>query len=91
MLSQFIKKFIQSGELYLRVKVRPDAATTLVKQVLEDENGFILKIDIAKPAVKSKANQELLRFLAEKFGVSKQNIKIISGAGDRLKLVKLVK
>lgn len=91
MLTQFIKKFNQDGEIYLRVKVRPDAQANKVKQILKDEDGETIKIDVAAAAVKGKANQALIEFLAEEFAISKNRVRIISGAGDRLKLVKLVK
>jgi len=91
MLSQSLKRFNQDGEIYLRVKVRPGASATIVKQVMADSDGEIIKIDTAAPAVRGKANQKLIKFLAEEFAVDKNNIKIISGAGDRLKLVKIIK
>jgi len=91
MLSQLLKRFEQDGEIYLRVKARPGAGATAVKQVLADSDGEIIKIDVAAPAVKGKANQALILFLAEEFSADKNKIKIISGAGDRLKLVKITK
>jgi len=91
MLSQFLKTFDHDGEIYLRVKARPGASATQVKKILEDQDGEIIKIDVAAPAVKGKANLELVNFLAGEFLVSKKNIKIISGACDRLKLVKIIK
>ncbi|MDD4901074.1 MAG: DUF167 domain-containing protein [Patescibacteria group bacterium] len=91
MLTVLIKQFNRDGEIYLRVKARPGAAINAVKRILADQDGEILKIDVAAPAVKGRANQELARFLAEEFGVGRNNVKIISGAGDRLKLVKIAK
>lgn len=91
MLTSFLKIFNQDGEIYLRVKIRSGAGATAVKQVLADSGGEIIKIDIAAPAVKGKANLELIKFLAREFAVAKNNVKIISGAGDKLKLAKIVK
>jgi len=91
MLKNFIKQFNQAGEIYLRIKARPGASATAVKQIMEDGDGEIIKIDIAAPAVKNKANLELIRFLAREFAISKNNVKIIGGAGEREKLVKIVK
>ena len=91
MLSRLLKNFNQDGEIYFRVKARPGAGATVVKQILKDCDGEIIKIDVAAPAVKGKANQELIKFLAREFAVAKNNIKIISGAGDRLKLVKILR
>ena len=86
MLKKFKRPFRQNAEMYLRVKVRPNAAKTEIKDVLEDET---VKIDIAAPAEKTKANAALIKFLAQEFGADKDNIKIISGAGERVKLVKI--
>jgi len=91
MITRLIKTFNQDGEIYLRVKARPGANVTKIKQILKDEDGDIMKIDVGAPAVKGKANIELIKFLAQEFNVARNNMKIISGAGDRLKLVKIVK
>jgi hypothetical protein len=88
MLQKFKRQFQKDGEIYLRVKVRPNAAMTAVKEIMEDET---VKIDIAAPAEKGKANAELAKFLAREFLVDKGNVKIISGAGERVKLVKIAK
>ena len=91
MISQYIKQFNQAGEIYLRIKARPGAGATALKQILKEADGEIIKIDIAAPAVKGRANLELIKFLAEEFAINKNNVKIISGAGERVKLVKIVK
>ncbi len=87
MLSKFKKQFHEKGEIYLRVKVRVGAAKTDVREILEDE---IIKINISAPPVKGRANQELIKFLAREFEISRKNVKIISGAGERLKLVSMI-
>jgi uncharacterized protein (TIGR00251 family) len=91
MLTPSLKRFNQGGQIYLRVKARPNAVVTAVKQVLADGDGQILKIDVAAPAARGRANLELVRFLAALFGAAKENVKIISGAGERMKLVKIIK
>ena len=91
MLSRYVKILNNSGEIYLKVKVRPDSASSRIKQILADKDGEIIKIDIAAPAVKGKANLELIKFLAHEFAINKNNVKIIAGAGERLKLVKITK
>lgn len=88
MIAKFKKQFHEKGEIYLRVKVRAGAGETAVREILEDET---IKIDIAAPPVKGKANQELMKFLAREFEVSGKNVKIISGAGERVKLIKVWK
>jgi len=88
MLSVYKKTLEQDGEVYLRVKARPNASQTAIKEVLSDET---IKIDVAAPPVKGKANQEIIKFLAREFVIKKNNVKIIAGAGEPIKLIKLVK
>lgn len=83
-------KLLSNKEAYFRVKVHPGARINAIKGIIIDEkNGETLKIDIAAIAEKGKANNELIKFLAKEFLVKRDNIKIVSGAGDRIKLVKL--
>lgn len=87
-----LKKALQEdGELYLRVKAHAGSSKTEIKGVLEDTDGKILKINIAAQPVKGRANQELIKFLAKELGAPKDNVKIISGAGDNFKFVKIIK
>ncbi len=88
MLELYKQQLKNKGELYLRVKARPGATKTVIKEIMDDET---IKINIAAPPVKGKANQELIKFLAKEFDVLKNNVKIVSGAGERVKLIKLVK
>ena len=88
-LDQFNTEMSVRGEVYLRIKVRPGAAKTAVRGSLDTEEGQTIKIDVAAPAEKGKANEELIRYLAGELSVKKDQIKIISGAGEKLKLVKI--
>jgi len=81
------KLYQEKGEVYLRVKARPNASKTCFKEIMADET---VKIDLAAAPEKGKANQELIKFLAKQFDVANGNVKIISGAGERLKLVKII-
>ncbi len=88
MFVKFKKLYQEKGEIYLRVKVRPNASKTCVKEIMADET---IKIDLAAAPEKGKANQELIKFLTKQFDAITGNVKIISGAGERLKLVKIIK
>ena len=88
MLEKFQENLIKIREIYLRVKVRPGANHTVVREVLTDET---IKIDVAAPAQNGRANTALLQFLAKEFGVAKNQVRMLSGAGDRLKLIKVIK
>lgn len=56
-------------------------------KLMEDES---VKIDVAAPAEGGKANKELIRYVAEQFGVKRDQVKIVSGAASRLKLIRVV-
>lgn len=88
MLENYKKILKEKGEINLKIKVNPTRPQTIIKQSMADGT---IKIDIAAVAEKGRANEELTRFLAKEFGIMEKNIKIISGAGQRLKLVKIVK
>jgi len=68
----------------LRVKVIPRSAKTEIAGTMADGT---LKIKIAAPPEKGKANEELVRFLAAHFGTKK--VEIISGHTAALKMVRL--
>jgi uncharacterized protein (TIGR00251 family) len=68
----------------LRVKVIPRSAKTEIVGPMADGT---LKIKIAAPPEKGKANEELIRFLAAHYGVKK--VEILSGHTAALKIVRL--
>lgn len=76
------------GEAYLAVKVIPGSAMTEFREIMADGT---YKIAIAAAPEKGKANTELIKFLAREFSVLKSRLIIISGAGERTKLVKITK
>lgn len=87
MLSKFKEQLNKKGEVYLKIKVRPGKSKTSVKDVMDDE---AVKIDVAAAPEKGKANQELIKFMAKEFEISRKNVIIISGAKEKVKLVKIV-
>jgi len=87
MLEKYLNKFKQNKEVYLRIKARPGAAKSEVKEILEDET---IKVAIAAVPEKGKANQELIKFLAKTFATDKNNVKILSGKSDKIKLIKII-
>jgi len=71
---------------YLRIKVIPKSPKTEIVGELDDGT---IKIRVAAPPEKGKANAELIKCLAKHFGINKSDIKIISGKSEPLKLVKI--
>jgi len=88
MLADKKKQLNKAGEIYLRIKARPGAVRNLFTEIMEDET---IKIDIAAAPEKGKANRELIKFLAKEFAVLKNNIKIVSGQSEKIKLIKIKK
>ena len=70
----------------LRVKVIPRSPKTEIVGKMADGT---LKIRIAAPPEKNKANNELIRFLTAHYGVKR--VEIISGHTSALKMVLLFK
>jgi uncharacterized protein (TIGR00251 family) len=68
----------------LALRVIPRARQNAVDGVLEDGT---IKIRLAAPPVEGKANQSLVRFLAELLKVPPAQIEIVAGASGRNKLV----
>jgi len=73
----------------IRVKVKPQASTTKFKGILELNGEKILKIDVAAPPERGKANEELIKFLAKKLNIKKNEISIKSGATSRDKQLEI--
>jgi uncharacterized protein len=73
---------------YIKVKVIPGAPKTEIKNTMADGT---IKIAVAAAPEKGKANAALIKFLAEEFGVLKDEVVIISGASSRVKLVRIYK
>jgi uncharacterized protein (TIGR00251 family) len=73
------------GGTVFTVKVVAGSSRTCIAGLL----GGMLKIKIAAPAEKGKANKCLVDFLAKTFGVRKNDVKIISGQTNPVKRIKI--
>jgi uncharacterized protein (TIGR00251 family) len=69
----------------LQVKVKPRANTSSLEKLADGT--WIAKLK--SPPVDGKANAELIELVAERFRCPKAAVTIKSGAGGRLKLVKV--
>lgn len=72
--------------MVLSVKVTPKAAKTEFAGTLDDGT---LKVRVAAPPEKGKANAELCAFLARHYGVPRQNVTILSGETSHRKQVRV--
>jgi hypothetical protein len=68
-----------------KVKVKPNSKV----QKIEEEADGSLSVRLKSPPVDGKANEELIKLLAEKFDVPKSHITIKSGLSSRQKLVEI--
>ena len=69
----------------LSIYVQPRAARTEVA----GQHGEAIKIRVAAPPVDGAANEELVRFLAERLGTPRSAVTIVSGATSRTKRVRI--
>lgn len=74
-----------NGHLVLVLHVQPGAKRTEVVGT----HGDALKIRLAAPPVDGKANEALIGFLAEMFGVPPRNVSLLTGQTSRSKRVRV--
>jgi uncharacterized protein (TIGR00251 family) len=71
----------------LAVRVTPRASRN---EIVEVQSDGTVKIHITAPAHEGKANEELIEFLADIFGVPKSRVDIVAGANGRDKLISIL-
>lgn len=82
-----LKTSLNKGEkLFITVRVRPNAVKNSHIGFLADGS---LKIAVKAPPDRGLANRELKRLLAEILEIRPEMIAIASGAGSRIKLVRI--
>jgi uncharacterized protein (TIGR00251 family) len=95
MLEKYKKELNKKGELYILCKVFPNSDNTKIKGLKKDNidgrDQELFLVSISASPEKNKANKELVKLLSGEFNVYKENIVIISGSKDRLKLIKIKK
>lgn len=69
----------------LDVLVSPRASRSRVMGVHDER----LKIQIAAPPVEGKANEGLVRFLADVLGIARAQVEIVGGPANKRKTVRL--
>ena len=70
----------------LKVKVAPGSSRTAIAGEMADGT---LKVRVAAPPEKGRANEALCALLAEHFGVARRAVTIVSGHGSPRKLVRV--
>jgi uncharacterized protein len=72
-----------ANELGVRVQIHTQPGAK--KTELMGLHGNAIKVRVHAPPVDGKANEELIRFLAETCGVSRSQVELVSGATGRSK------
>jgi len=68
----------------IQVKVKPSSRTAELS-----EEGDIFIVKVKEPPKEGKANQAVIKLLAEHFGVPQSQIKILSGFRNRNKIIEV--
>jgi uncharacterized protein (TIGR00251 family) len=69
----------------IRVKVKPNSSTEEVSQ-----EGDSLIVKVKEPPREGKANQAVIKLLAQHFGVPKSQVRILSGFTSENKLIQVI-
>jgi uncharacterized protein (TIGR00251 family) len=68
----------------IHVKVKPNSRT---EEVIQEGDSFMLKVK--QPPKQGKANEAVIRLLAEHFGVPQSQVRILSGFKSKNKVVEV--
>jgi uncharacterized protein (TIGR00251 family) len=71
----------------LAVRITPRASKNEIVEILSDGT---IKIHLTAPPVEGKANEALIKFLAEVLGVPLTRIEVVAGASGRDKLISVL-
>lgn len=69
----------------IEVRVQPRASSN---EIVGYRDG-VLRVRLQAPPVDGAANEALVRFLADEFGVPRRQVRIVSGFGSRNKVVEV--
>lgn len=75
----------EGEDLVISVRVQPRAHRDELADALGDE----LKVRITAPPVEGKANEHLIRFMADSFGVSRSGVTLLAGGQSRSKRLRI--
>jgi uncharacterized protein (TIGR00251 family) len=74
------------GGVTLAVRAQPGAKKTAIVGVYGEGDAAQLKIAVQAPPIEGRANDALVAFLAETFGISKRSVELVSGELSRSKV-----
>lgn len=83
--------FRMSGAtVFLNLHAQPGARLGRDGTMIQGLHGDALKVRVAAPPIDGRANEEIMRFLAEKFDVPLTSVSLLGGASTRLKKFQIV-
>ena len=71
--------------MILHIKVKPGSKQDLIKREADGS----LKVYIKAPPVDGKANEHLIKFLAQTLGLSKSKVKLLKGETNTFKKLEI--
>ena len=74
------------GGVEIRIRAQPRASRT---EIVGPYGDRAVKLRLSAPPVDGAANAELVRFLADLFGVSRSDVVLVRGHGSRDKVVRI--
>jgi uncharacterized protein len=74
------------GGVTLAVRAQPGAKKTTIIGVYGEGSSAQLKIAVQAPPIEGRANSALLEFLAERFGIPKNSVELMTGELSRSKV-----
>jgi uncharacterized protein (TIGR00251 family) len=75
-----------AGGVTLAVRAQPGAKKTTIIGLYGEGEAAQLKIAVQAPPVDGRANEALVAFLAETFGIPKRSVELVSGELARSKV-----
>ena len=75
-----------AGGVTLAVRAQPGAKKTAIAGVYGEGDAAQLKLAVQAPPVEGRANEALVAFLADTFGVPRRSIELVSGGSSRSKV-----
>jgi uncharacterized protein (TIGR00251 family) len=92
-MSDFAWSKGNTNDLFILVKVKPNAKKTQVTGIIEINSIYPVKkaisVSIKSVPEDNKANLELIEFFSEKLGTGRNNISIAAGQKNRIKVLKI--
>jgi len=75
-----------AGGVTLAVRAQPGAKKTAIAGVYGEGDAAQVKIAVQAPPVDGRANEALIGFLSETFGVPRRSVELVSGESSRSKV-----